>query len=91
MSPTCFEGKKFTNELFVVLPVGQKLKIPALRALVKDDEELLKISGEKLEQAKREVDEKRMLSTCGTRPNITSVVKDYSATTQQIKKEVRLD
>ncbi|KAJ3748068.1 hypothetical protein DFH05DRAFT_1522492 [Lentinula detonsa] len=75
------------QEVNGVLPVGQKLKVPALRKLVEDDEELLELSGEKLEQAKREVNEKRMLSTCGTRPNIISVVKDYSATTQRIKKE----
>lgn len=66
------------------------MKIPALRQLVKADEELLEISDEKLEQAKREVDQQRVLSTCGTRPTIASAGKDYSATARQLKKEVDL-
>ncbi|KAF9028409.1 hypothetical protein BDP27DRAFT_1153106, partial [Rhodocollybia butyracea] len=75
------------QEVNASLPVGSKLKAPALRKLVNLDDELLEISDEKLEQAKREVDEKRLLSTRGARPNVASAGKDYSSTSQLIQKE----
>ncbi|KAF9058596.1 hypothetical protein BDP27DRAFT_1432503 [Rhodocollybia butyracea] len=75
------------QEVNASLPVGSKLKAPALRKLVDLDDELLEISDEKLEQAKREVDEKRLLSTRGARPNVASAGKDYSSTSQLIQKE----
>ncbi|KAE9407452.1 hypothetical protein BT96DRAFT_933486 [Gymnopus androsaceus JB14] len=68
-------------------PVGQKLKAPALRKLVDKDTELLEISKEKLEQAKREVDAQRLLSTRGARPNIASAGKDFGCTSRLIKNE----
>lgn len=76
--------------ILIALPVGSKLKAPELRKLVEQDEELLNMSDEKLRIAKRGVDEKRMLSTRGARPNVASAAKDYSATSQRMQNEVSL-
>ncbi|KAJ3791303.1 hypothetical protein GGU11DRAFT_836785, partial [Lentinula aff. detonsa] len=67
------------KEVNASLPVGGKLKAPALRKLVDEDEALLMISDDKIEQAKREVVEKRLLSIRGIRPTNLSAGKDYSA------------
>lgn len=72
------------------LPVGSRLKAPALRKLVECDEELLAMTPDMINKAKRDVDEKRLLSTRGARPNVASAGKDYSATAQLMQKEVRL-
>ncbi|KAF9068749.1 hypothetical protein BDP27DRAFT_1184302, partial [Rhodocollybia butyracea] len=75
------------QEVNASLPVGSKLKAPELRKLVEQDDELLNMSDEKLQIAKRGVDEKRMLSTRGARPNVASAAKDYSATSQRMQTE----
>ncbi|KAJ3747785.1 hypothetical protein DFH05DRAFT_1541287 [Lentinula detonsa] len=75
------------KEVNASLPVGGKLKAPALRKLVDEDEALLMISDDKIEQAKREVEEKRLLSICGIRPTNLSAGKDYSAFSRLVKKE----
>lgn len=75
-------------ERIVALPVGGKLKAPALRKLVDEDEALLRLSDDKIEQAKREVEEKRLLSMRGIRPTNLSAGKDYSAFSRSVKKEV---
>ncbi|KAJ3742463.1 hypothetical protein DFH05DRAFT_1558504 [Lentinula detonsa] len=67
------------KEVNASLPVGGKLKAPALRKLVDEDEALLMISDDKIEQAKREVEEKRLLSI--------RAGKDYSAFSRLVKKE----
>ncbi|KAF9077304.1 hypothetical protein BDP27DRAFT_1413728 [Rhodocollybia butyracea] len=67
------------KEINSTLPTGSKLKAPALRKLVEEDEELRTLSGEKVEEAKREVDAQRLLSTRGIRPTNLSAAKDYSA------------
>ncbi|KAF9045876.1 hypothetical protein BDP27DRAFT_1434558 [Rhodocollybia butyracea] len=75
------------QEVNASLPVGSKLKAPELRKLVEQDDELVNMSDEKLQIAKRGVDKKRMLSTRGARPNIASAPKDYSATSQRMQTE----
>ncbi|KAJ3978714.1 hypothetical protein F5890DRAFT_1653079 [Lentinula detonsa] len=75
------------KEVNASLPVGGKLKAPALRKLVDEDEALLMISDDKIEQAKREVVEKRLLSIRGIRPTNLSAGKDYSAFSRLVKKE----
>ncbi|KAJ3740350.1 hypothetical protein DFH05DRAFT_1545796 [Lentinula detonsa] len=75
------------KEVNASLPVGGKLKAPALRKLVDEDEALLMISNDKIEQAKREVEEKRLLSIRGIRPTNLSAGKDYSAFSRLVKKE----
>ncbi|KAJ3748837.1 hypothetical protein DFH05DRAFT_1540061 [Lentinula detonsa] len=75
------------KEVNASLPVGGKLKAPALRKLVDEDEALLMISDDKIEQAKWEVVEKRLLSIRGIRPTNLSAGKDYSAFSRLVKKE----
>ncbi|KAF9060852.1 hypothetical protein BDP27DRAFT_1193649, partial [Rhodocollybia butyracea] len=75
------------KEVNLTLPPGSKLKAPALRKLVDEDEELRTISDEKIEQLKHEVEEKRLLSTRGIRPTNLSAAKDYLAFSQSVKKE----
>lgn len=75
-------------EYTIALPIGSKLKAPALRKLVDEDSALLALSDDKIEQAKREVDEKRLLSTRGIRPTNLSAAKDYSLFSRSVKKEV---
>ncbi|KAJ3730334.1 hypothetical protein C8R42DRAFT_637106 [Lentinula raphanica] len=64
-----------------------KLKAPEIREEVKKDLALLALSDEKLEEARREVEEKRLLSLKGARPSIASTGKDFTATTERLKKE----
>ncbi|KAJ3734938.1 hypothetical protein DFJ43DRAFT_1037266 [Lentinula guzmanii] len=54
---------------------------------VDEDEALLMISDDKIEQAKGEVVEKRLLSIRGTQPTNLSAGKDYSAFSRLVKKE----
>ncbi|KAJ3830821.1 hypothetical protein F5878DRAFT_648189, partial [Lentinula raphanica] len=68
-------------------PVGSKLKAPEIREEVKKDKALLALSDEKLEEARREVEEKRLLSLKGARPSIASTGKDFAATSEQLKQE----
>ncbi|KAJ4463658.1 hypothetical protein C8J55DRAFT_494266 [Lentinula edodes] len=69
------------------LPVGKKLKAPALRKLVEEDPELLALSDDKVEEAKKEVEAKRLLSTRGIRPTNASAGKDFSATSRLMNTE----
>ncbi|KAJ3769673.1 hypothetical protein FB446DRAFT_706043 [Lentinula raphanica] len=68
-------------------PVGSKLKAPEIREEVKKDQALLALSDEKLEEARREVEEKRLLSLKGARPTIASTAKDFASTSERLKEE----
>lgn len=64
------------------------MKAPALRKLVEEDSELLALSDDKVEEAKKEVEAKRLLSTRGIRPTNASAGKDFSATSRLMNTEV---
>ncbi len=71
------------------LPVGQKLKAPALLALVNEDPDLLALSDDKLKQAIKEVEEKRLLLRRGIRPSNVAAGKDYMVAVSAFEREVR--
>ncbi|KAF8828334.1 hypothetical protein HHX47_DHR4000548 [Lentinula edodes] len=76
-----------SKEVNSTLPVGSKLKAPALRKLVDEDAELLALSDEKVQEAQKEVDAKRLLSTRGIRPTNASAGRDFAATSGLVKTE----
>ncbi|KAJ4496532.1 hypothetical protein C8R41DRAFT_866151, partial [Lentinula lateritia] len=77
-----------SKEVNSTLPVGSKLKAPALRKLVDEDVELLALSNEKVQEAQKEVDVKRLLSTRGIRPTNAFAGRDFAATSGLVKTEV---
>ncbi|KAK1232443.1 hypothetical protein PQX77_004419 [Marasmius sp. AFHP31] len=66
------------------LPTGQKLKAPQLLQLVKQDSNLMKLSGDGLRVAMKEVETARLLRLKGARANNRAAGRDYRATCDKL-------